>query len=293
VWRREDRENETLNAQIKTVTKILDKCQRVEDFLWPRGERDWLLEVQDKELLTGEAIQRLVLFRELVHRWQGSAELPIDQLILTLAQDLFSEPADLAIAHKIALVLSRSADMHPEWRLPDLAHELGLIARNERRFLGFTEEDVGFDPEAYKGKVVVATMHKAKGLEWDKVYLLSVNDYNFPSALPQDSFISEPWYIRDSLNLQAETLAQLTSLHQDAGLFLYDEGTPTIKAREEYASERLRLFYVGITRAKKALVVTWNTGQRSNSQPSVPFIALQTWYEQGSQSVMHFDIAAK
>ena len=100
---------------------------------------------------------------------------------------------------------------------------------------------MGFDPEAHKGKVVVATMHKAKGLEWDKVYLMSVNDYNFPSAQPQDSYISEPWYMRDHLNLEAETLAQLSALHEDAGLFLYDEGSPTIKARDEYVSERLRL----------------------------------------------------
>jgi DNA helicase-2/ATP-dependent DNA helicase PcrA len=283
VWRREDREDETLSAKVKEVTKLLNKCPYVEDYIWPRGDKYWLDEIQQQGLLTEEFEYQLKAFRELVRRWLDSAELPIDQLVLTLAQDLFTEPADLAIAHKIALVLSRSAENHPEWRLPELAQELAQIARNERRFLGFTEEDVGFDPDAYKGKVVVATMHKAKGLEWDKVYLMSVNDYNFPSAQPQDSYISESWYIRDHLNLQAETLAQLRALHEDAGLFLYDEGTPSLRAREEYTAERLRLFYVGITRAKNALVVTWNTGQRGSSQPSIPFIALQTWFEQGSQ----------
>jgi DNA helicase-2/ATP-dependent DNA helicase PcrA len=280
VWRRGDRDDEALQAEIKEITKTLAKCQRVEDFIWPRGERDWLNDAQDHGFVSEELADHLILFRDMVRRWQLSAELPIDQLVLTLAQDLFIEPADLAIAHKIALVLHRSADNHPEWRLPELAIELAQIAKNERRFLGFTDEDVGFDPDVHKGKVVVATMHKAKGLEWDKVYLMSVNDYNFPSAQPQDSYISEPWYIRDHLNLEAETLDQLTTLHQDAGLFLYDEGTPTLNAREEYASERLRLLYVGITRAKRELVVTWNVGQRGNSQPSIPFIALQTWYEQ-------------
>ena len=43
-----------------------------------------------------------------------------------------------------------------------------MIAKNERRFLGFSDDDLGFDPEQYKGKVVVSTMHKAKGLEWDQ-----------------------------------------------------------------------------------------------------------------------------
>jgi DNA helicase-2/ATP-dependent DNA helicase PcrA len=123
-------------------------------------------------------------------------------------------------------------------------------------------------------------MHKAKGLEWDKVYLMSVSDYDFPSALPQDEFMSEPWYVRDRLNLQAEALAQLEALESNPDLFDYDEGAPTLAARRDYAAERLRLFYVGITRARKALSVTWNTGRKGKAQPSVPFIALQTWWEE-------------
>jgi len=148
----------------------------------------------------------------------------------------------------------------------------------ERRHL--IQPPSGLDPDAYRGKVVVATMHKAKGLEWDKVYLMSVNDYDFPSAMPQDTFISESWFVRDSLNLEAEALAQLKALYENPDFFFYDEGLATLHARHEYAAERLRLFYVGITRARRELTVTWNTGQRGTSQPAVPFIALQTWWEQ-------------
>jgi DNA helicase-2/ATP-dependent DNA helicase PcrA len=123
-------------------------------------------------------------------------------------------------------------------------------------------------------------VHKAKGLEWDKVYLISVNDYSFPSALPGDQYISEKWFVRDSLNLQAEMLAQLRALHENPELFPYAEGQPTQEARWDYAAERLRLLYVGITRAKQALVMTWNTGRRGEAQPAAPFIALQTWWEE-------------
>jgi DNA helicase-2/ATP-dependent DNA helicase PcrA len=158
------------------------------------------------------------------------------------------------------------------------------VARNERRFLGFADEDTRLDPDVYRGRVVVTTMHKAKGLEWDRVYLMSVNDYNFPSGLPQDQYIAESWYVRDQLNLQAEALAQLKALEENPDLFDYQEGIPTLDARHEYASERLRLFYVGITRARKALTVTWNTGRRGNAQPAVPFIALQTWWEEQGRS---------
>jgi hypothetical protein len=108
--------------------------------------------------------------------------LPIDQLVLTLAQDVFTNPADLALAHKLALVLGKAANDHADWRLPELTSELAVIAKNERRFIGFSSDDSGFDPERHSGKVVVTTMHKAKGLEWERVHLMSVNNYDFPVA---------------------------------------------------------------------------------------------------------------
>ena len=126
-------------------------------------------------------------------------------------------------------------------------------------------------------------MHKAKGLEWDRVYLMSVNSYDFPSALPGDSFIAERWYIRDGLNLEAEALALLEAVTgatgvEDEGRTMKDEnramtlpcrGTRLLchpwatrpKGATGYAAERLRLLYVAITRAKRDLIVTWNTGR--------------------------------
>jgi DNA helicase-2/ATP-dependent DNA helicase PcrA len=126
-------------------------------------------------------------------------------------------------------------------------------------------------------------MHKAKGLEWDRVYLLSLNNYDFPSGLSHDTYIAEDWFVRDKLNLQAEALAQLSVLapaSDSAGLQPDTEGEATYRARLDYVSERLRLLYVGITRAREDLVITWNTGRRGDRQQTVPFIALQeAWAE--------------
>jgi DNA helicase-2/ATP-dependent DNA helicase PcrA len=155
---------------------------------------------------------------------------------------------------------------------------LAVIARNERRFLGFSTDDTGFDPEAHAGEVVISTVHKAKGLEWDRVYLMSVNNYNFPSGDAYDTYISEKWFMRDSLNLEAETLAQLEAAFSGGEYDWYSEGSATHEARMEYVRERLRLFYVGITRARQELVITWNTGRQEKSTQSLPFAALQGKY---------------
>jgi DNA helicase-2/ATP-dependent DNA helicase PcrA len=277
VWRRDDREGEEdAKARLRAIARALRKCRQVEDFLWPRPGRDWLEDDFELDEFP-DAQEQLVQFRALVCRWQEATLLPIDQLVLTLAQDLFQEASDLAVAHKLAVILRRASASNPDWRLPELTAELAVVAKNERRFLGLSDDDAGFDPEKYKGKVVVATVHKAKGLEWDRVYLMSLNNYNFPSAQPHDQFIAEKWFVRDRLNLEAEALAQLQALR--SGREVYAEGAATQRARLEYAAERLRLLYVGITRAKKELVITWNTGRRGDQQPSVPFMALQTFWE--------------
>jgi len=245
----------------------------------PRGRGDSVAEAIIGEGEAEEVITELTDFRVHVRRWLEAVTLPIDQLVLTLAQDVFTEAADLALAHKLALVLRKAADDHKEWRLPELTAELTVIAKNERRFIGFSSDDSGFDPERHKGKVVVTTMHKAKGLEWDRVYLMSVSNYDFPSNQPNDRFISEKWFLRNNLNLEAEALAQLDAAMSSSEYDWYTEGAATLASRVDYVKERLRLFYVGITRAKRELIVTWNTGRQGEALPSLPFSALMGWWE--------------
>jgi DNA helicase-2/ATP-dependent DNA helicase PcrA len=273
VWRRADRDDDQAWQKTSQVSALLRKCQRVEDFVWPRPDRDWL----EEQNLTEEdsaAYQSLLEFRVLVQRWLGTALLPVDQAVLTLAQDLFSEPTDLAISHKLALILRQASQANPTWRLPELTEELAVVARNERRFLGFGAEDTGLDPDIHKGKVMVATMHKAKGLEWDRVYLMSVNNYDFPSGSEYDSYLPERWFLRRNLNLEAEALDQLKVVLSTDEYSWYTEGAATEQARLEYISERLRLLFVGITRARKELILTWNTGRQGNMRPAEPLLEL-------------------
>lgn len=288
VWRRADRDEEEAKAHVEAAAKLIRNCPHVETFLWPIPGADWLdsFEWTDEN----EHLYRLLSeFRLLVRRWQDATILPIDQLILTLAQDLFRDPAELALAHKLALVLKRTALANTDWRLPQLTDELTTVAKNERRFIGFSSDDTGFDPETYKGKPVITTMHKAKGLEWDRVYLMSVNNYDFPSTQPYDRYIAEKWFIRDRLDLQAETLAQLDILAHPDQYAWYEEGAATEQARLDYAAERLRLLYVGITRAKTELIVTWNTGRTGEAQAAIPLTALQAYCDttQPSEQIEH------
>lgn len=277
VWRRSWREDETTKSIYDQVAAFLRKVGKVEQYLFPQpGERSPVPSASGNE--PEDAIEaELLEFKDVIRRWQRTILLPIDQMVLTLSQELFTDQVDLALAHKLAIVLRQVADDHPDWRLPELTAELSLIARNERRFIGFSSDDSGFDPERHRGKVVVTTIHKAKGLEWDRVYLMSANNYDFPSGGPIDRYISEKPFIRGSLNLDAEALSQLNALLQTSEYSWYSEGLATRTSRMDYVKERLRLLYVGITRAKKELIITWNTGRFGESTPALGFVALDDW----------------
>ncbi len=104
VWRRDWREDSEKMSLVKQVCDVLKRIGNVEDYVSPIA-RNWapVLEEDDAE----DVLQELVEFRIEIKRWLNAVTLPVDQLILTLAQDVFTEASDLALAHKLALVLDR------------------------------------------------------------------------------------------------------------------------------------------------------------------------------------------
>jgi len=264
--------NGKLPEPVLTFGRALEKLREPESFVFPdqRDFLDGLNWLDSMERFRG----LLQEFRADLQRWSRAVVLPIDELLLTIGNDIFTEPADLALTHRLAVLLAKLANENPAWRLPELAGELESIAQNKRRLLGFTEESTGY--AAKPGVVTVATMHAAKGLEWDRVYLTAVNTYSFPSGLPGEQYRSERWYVRDNLNLAAEAEAQLRQLHMGT-LDEYVAGRASEQARLDLAAERLRLFYVGITRARRELIVTYNTGRQYEKEPlppALPFTVL-------------------
>ena len=269
---------------LESIQNALKTCPRLEDYFYPQPQSDWLT-TQIESSMGENAAVLLRQFRELMIRWHQASVLPIDQLIITISQDLFSAPEELALTHKIALLQEFNARVHPEFQLIDFARDLEEIAGNRRKFLGFSEEEGGFDPEDHKGEVVVSTYHKAKGLEWDRVYLLSVNNYDFPSAQEFDQYKSEKWFFKGGLNLEAEVLAKLKALSKNQFNDLYiDEGAATRESRLSYASERLRLLFVGITRARENLIITWNTGKQQKSKMALSLSALAAILEEMNET---------
>ncbi len=286
VWKKRYR-NSSSNDSTHNVHEwaLLKKVKNLEAFIWPFAAHDPWGELMNDGNILEERVEGLHEFRKTIQKWHRAVLLPIDQLILTIAHDLFYESEELALAHKFARLLKRFAQLHPDSRLLDFAQEMKLIASNQQRFWGFGDWEKGFDPRDYRGKVVVTTMHKAKGLEWDRVYLLSVNNYDFPSGDAYDSYYEEKWYFQKGFNFQAETLAQLKSVLSIGEFDAYYLGEASDQARVDYIRERLRLLYVGITRAKRELIITWNSGKNGTQRMARPLMALMAFWEKHKAEV--------
>ena len=222
-----------------------------EQLLFPAEGKDPLSPLPAGRATPDDLVALVPLFN-LLRRALYAAALPVDQFILALAADLFTRPGDLATAQQIAAHLRHVAEAGPALRLPELAEELERVASGHRRFVGLGEDDLGFQPKP--GRVTVATQHRAKGLEWDLVCLVGIDRYWVPHDL-QQAFQGS--YLEMGGNPTATVQAQLRAAMGDPEAS-GDMGEATRQANLETIAERLRLLYVGITRARRHLQISWS-----------------------------------
>jgi DNA helicase-2/ATP-dependent DNA helicase PcrA len=227
---------------------------------------------------TEEDVAQIGRFAAFLQKMFQLRPLPIDDLALALGDELFAvtelHESDLALAYQIATILRQWRELNPNWRLPELAAELEGVATGRRTLPLSSPTEQGYEPQP--GRITLTTQHSAKGLEWDAVWLVGIDGFWIPGSLDAP-FLG----VHDFLggDPTAEVVAQLRYVMQgESGL--YDGRTATDSAHIEVMSERLRLLYVGITRAKRVLTLTRSrtTRQFSKDRDAEPATVMGVLY---------------
>jgi DNA helicase-2/ATP-dependent DNA helicase PcrA len=123
--------------------------------------------------------------------------------------------------------------------------------------------DVATPSEADSVKLL--TVHRAKGLEWDAVFLVGVTERKFPSNRGRSSWLTQASVMPTALRGDARDLPQLAGHTPD------DLKALTEAAKAHDATEELRLGYVAWTRARHELSVSawrWKPQLKGGLGPS-------------------------
>lgn len=197
----------------------------------------------------------------------GQRHRPPYDLLASIARTLLAEGPTLDIAHKVAGIvrqqlrgesaLTGAEETWAERPLPDLADIKRVIAElrtsNRQRSLVPNAEDL---TPPQPGQVQVLTLHRSKGAEFDAVWIPDLGAYTIPRKGTMSRF---PWDTSEVNLMGQKGLIAQAAVERFAKGEPLDEAAILESARQEAVAEKLRLLYVGITRAERFLTLSCNT----------------------------------
>ena len=303
---KEDLEFEELGPNSLRKRRIIDNIAIIIDFILNCDEKEKLIEVLDKvyiktdnkegkkdflQLLreTNLTVEELLYDEECtkeliidtdsdlyesflfgLKNLKNIIEYPltrIDKLILFIGNSMMMEDEERAIVDYLGFYVKYLLAENNSMNLQQIYN---LLSDRKNRVFSYIIEVVseinGY--EALPGSITVCNYHKSKGLEWDCVFLLGMTQFNFPDNI-YEKFQCDKWYLKEKYkNPESNIKAEIDFM-------LHGEVTKNYakEIKENLIKEKIRLLYVGITRAIEMLILSASeknsSTDRNNQNPSM------------------------
>ncbi|MBE9052949.1 ATP-dependent helicase [Nostocales cyanobacterium LEGE 11386] len=198
-------------------------------------------------------------------------ELPLYQLISFLALTLNYDKGELATADKLAERVNQQIAGNTS--MGAMLSALSDIVSSERFEPVEAEEAEAEERYTRRGQLTIITMHKAKGLDWDYVFLPFLHENLIPGRFwvpPKSQFLGD-------FTLSEVARAQIrAALHGESDIPNVTQAWE--QAKNLKTSEEYRLLYVAMTRAKHLLWMsasqkapfTWSKPENLQEQAPCP-----------------------
>ena len=215
-----------------------------EELIYNKPKEDLIID-KDSDVYQGY-IKGIKVIKEII-------EYPItrlDLLILFIGEKLELEKEDRAVVDYVSFYIKYLSLENINMSLIDVYE---IISNTKNKVFNYIIDVIyemnGYEPEP--GSITICNYHKSKGLEWDCVFLLGLVEYNFPDNTKQ-KFQSDRWYLKDRYkNPIAIVKAEIDKISNKASDIDY-----MYQSKIDVINEKIRLLYVGITRAKEMLILS-------------------------------------
>lgn len=211
--------------------------------------------------------ERLAEFSAELAELRRHAQEPVADLVRRVVQrlglevELLARPgSDTSQLARFITAVSDYVDVDGDGSLSGL---LAWLEAEDEHGVGL-EQAVPSDEDSVK----LLTIHRAKGLEWEAVFLPALGDGYFPSRDRSGIWPTRAAMLPSPLRGDAEGIPQLGE-HSKKGLEEFKA-----ESRVDHRAAEDRLAYVAVTRAKQLLVASthaWPPGLKNQRKPSVYF----------------------
>ena len=202
--------------------------------------------VDDSSSIFAKFKNALEKIREIIdYSWNRA-----DLLVLFIRDRLDITEEEMAIAEYVAFYVKY---LKREDKDVDFEYIVNVIKdrgnSSFRHILDITGNINGY--ETTPGSVTVCTNHKSKGMEWDCVFMIKCTKYQFPSDL-EFKLPCQKYFLKEKYsNPEALVASEIEKLTNGLERTNFD-----IELKLDQIREKIRLFYVSVTRAKEMLIIS-------------------------------------